>query len=54
MMVMVDPKHQGKGHLSKIMQEAYETYPNATFTLEATTPKSKAQYAHLGFEVKSL
>ena len=52
-MVMVDPAEQKKGHLSRIWKEALERYPDATFTLDATTPKSKAQYAHLGFEVNN-
>jgi len=40
-----------KGMMSKLVREAFAYSPEFTFTLEATTPKSRDQYACLGFEV---
>ncbi|KAJ6608898.1 acyl-CoA N-acyltransferase [Mycena sp. CBHHK59/15] len=47
----VDPEFQGKGYMSMLLQEAFKHAPNATFTLEATTPRSRDVYKHFGFEV---
>jgi GNAT superfamily N-acetyltransferase len=52
-MVMTHPDYQGRGCLSMIVREQYKFAPDATFTLEASSPKSRNQYAHLGFEVRS-
>jgi len=40
-----------EGMMSKLVREAFAYSPESTFTLEATTPKSRDQYVHLGFEV---
>ena len=37
--------------MSQLIREAFIHSPEGTFTLEATTPKSRDQYAHLGFKV---
>lgn len=43
------------GYLSRLVHEAFAHAPDdATFVLEATTPKSRDQYAHLGFQVRTL
>ncbi|TFK36115.1 hypothetical protein BDQ12DRAFT_610441 [Crucibulum laeve] len=42
---------QGRGLMSLLMREGYAHAPNAIFTLEATTAKSRDQYCHLGYEV---
>lgn len=40
------------GHLSLLTREAFKhASPNAVFTLEATTAKSRDRYIHLGYEV---
>ncbi|KAF4611818.1 hypothetical protein D9613_003947 [Agrocybe pediades] len=44
------PEHQGKGHCSRLIREAFAHAPDAMFTLEATTAKSRNQYEHLGFD----
>ena len=51
LMVMVHPEHQGKGHLSRILNEAFQRAPGVSFTLDATTTQSRDRYAHHGFEV---
>ncbi|TFY70252.1 hypothetical protein EVG20_g2761 [Dentipellis fragilis] len=51
-MVCTAPEHQGKGYLSLIMREMFEYAPNQVLTLDASTPKSRDRYAHLGFELK--
>lgn len=33
-----------------LVREHYRLYPEDIITIEATTPKVKDQYAHLGFE----
>jgi len=38
--------------MSKLVREAFAHSPEGIFTLEATTSKSRDQYAHLGFEVR--
>ncbi|KAF8994888.1 hypothetical protein BDQ17DRAFT_1046137 [Cyathus striatus] len=43
--------HQGKGLMSLLMREAYAHAPDAMFTLESTTTKSRDRYQHLGYEV---
>jgi hypothetical protein len=40
-----------EGLMSKLIREAFAHSPEGIFTLEATTSKSRDQYAHLGFEV---
>ncbi|KIM42276.1 hypothetical protein M413DRAFT_444707 [Hebeloma cylindrosporum] len=50
-MIFTDPGYQGKGLMSKLVREAFAHSPEGIFTLEATTPKSRDQYAHLGFEL---
>ncbi|KAA1472581.1 hypothetical protein DENSPDRAFT_778752 [Dentipellis sp. KUC8613] len=52
-MVCTAPEYQGKGYLSLIMREMFEHAPNQALTLDASTPKSRDRYAHLGFELKS-
>ncbi|KAF7340803.1 N-acetyltransferase domain-containing protein [Mycena sanguinolenta] len=47
----VDPDFQGKGYMSMLLQEAFKHAPDATFTLEATTPRSRDVYKHYAFEV---
>ncbi|KAF9472681.1 hypothetical protein BDN70DRAFT_818299 [Pholiota conissans] len=49
-MVGTDPEYQGRGLMSLLFREAYTHDPKSTYTLEATTSKSRDQYAHLGFE----
>ncbi|KAJ7718553.1 hypothetical protein B0H16DRAFT_1897627 [Mycena metata] len=46
----VNPDFQGKDIWSMLLQEAFRHAPNATFTLEATTPRSQDMYKHYGFE----
>ena len=41
-----------KGWMSALVREAFAHSPEGVFTLEATTPESRDQYAHLGFEVR--
>lgn len=41
-----------EGLMSQLVREAFAHSPEDIFTLEATTPKSRDQYAHLGFEVR--
>lgn len=43
-----------EGMMSQLVREAFAHAPEATFTLEATTPKSRDQYLHLGFEVTNV
>ncbi|KAJ2920722.1 hypothetical protein H1R20_g5160, partial [Candolleomyces eurysporus] len=50
-MVMTHPDYQGRGCLSMIVREQFKLVPEATYCLEASTPKSRNQYAHFGFEV---
>ena len=40
------------GLMSKLVREAFAHSPEGIFTLEATTLKSRDQYARLGFEVR--
>ncbi|KAJ7191864.1 hypothetical protein GGX14DRAFT_480875 [Mycena pura] len=47
----VDPDFQGKGYMSMLLQEAFRNAPNATFTLEATTPRARDVYKHYAFDV---
>lgn len=39
------------GLIGKVIREAFEYYPNQTFTLETGTEKARAVYAHYGYEV---
>ncbi|CAA7262255.1 unnamed protein product [Cyclocybe aegerita] len=48
--IFTDPDYQGRGLMSTLMREAFANAPEATFCLEASTAKSRDQYAHLGFE----
>ncbi|KAJ3514271.1 hypothetical protein NLJ89_g2463 [Agrocybe chaxingu] len=48
--IFTDPEYQGKGLMSTLMREAFANAPEATFCLEASTAKSRDQYARLGFE----
>ncbi|ETW83515.1 hypothetical protein HETIRDRAFT_417404 [Heterobasidion irregulare TC 32-1] len=49
--IATDPEEQGKGYMSRLVREAFAHAPDdVTFVLEATTPKSRDQYAHLGFQ----
>jgi len=47
----VDPEFQGKGYMSMLLREAFEYAPNAVFSLEASTPRSRDVYKNFGFEV---
>lgn len=38
------------GLIGKIIREGFAHYAEETFTLEASSPKSRAVYAHLGYE----
>ncbi|KAF8875329.1 hypothetical protein CPB84DRAFT_1838769 [Gymnopilus junonius] len=49
-LAFTDPPHHGKGFMSLLVREAFAHSPKDTYTLEATTAKSRDQYAHLGFE----
>ncbi|KAF8164672.1 hypothetical protein BJ912DRAFT_255845 [Pholiota molesta] len=49
-MVGTDPEYQGRGLMSLLVRDAFTYDPQATFTLEATSAKSRDQYEHLGFE----
>jgi len=49
--IFTDTEYQGKGMMSKLVRDAFAHSPESTFTLEATTPKSRDQYAHMGFEL---
>ncbi|EAU87941.2 hypothetical protein CC1G_01588 [Coprinopsis cinerea okayama7 len=49
--MMTDPKFQGRGYMSMVIREAFSHAPDAMFTLEASTPKSRDRYAHLGYEI---
>ena len=40
-----------QGIMSLMVREGFEHAPNAIYTLEGTTTKSRDQYVHLGFEV---
>ena len=40
-----------EGMMSQLIREAFAHSPEGIFILEASTPKSRDQYAHLGFEV---
>ncbi|KAH6912102.1 hypothetical protein BKA70DRAFT_1266570 [Coprinopsis sp. MPI-PUGE-AT-0042] len=53
LLVMTDPNFQGKGLMSMIMREGLANAPTEIFGLEATTAKSRDQYAHLGYEVSN-
>lgn len=37
--------------MSRLVREHYRLYPEDIITIEATTPKVRDQYAHLGFEI---
>ncbi|KAF9446848.1 hypothetical protein P691DRAFT_803343 [Macrolepiota fuliginosa MF-IS2] len=52
-LIAVAPECQGKGYMSKLIQEGYNNAPDEIFTLEATTAASRDKYAHLGFEAVS-
>lgn len=39
-----------EGLMSLLVRDAFAYDPQSTFTLEATTAKSRDQYKHLGFE----
>ncbi|KAF9529873.1 hypothetical protein CPB83DRAFT_893106 [Crepidotus variabilis] len=49
-LTFTDPDYYGKGFMSMLVREAFDHTPEATFVLEATTPKSRNMYAHLGFQ----
>ncbi|KAF8170776.1 hypothetical protein BJ912DRAFT_882564, partial [Pholiota molesta] len=49
--VGTDPEYQGRGLVSLLVRDAFTYDPEATFTLEAATTKSRDQYEHLGFKV---
>ncbi|KAI0272705.1 hypothetical protein BC834DRAFT_858044 [Gloeopeniophorella convolvens] len=49
--IAVDPEHEGKGYCSMLMRDGFERAAGAAVHLEATTPKSRDIYAHLGFEI---
>ncbi|EIN14430.1 hypothetical protein PUNSTDRAFT_49220 [Punctularia strigosozonata HHB-11173 SS5] len=52
LLACTDPQMQGKGYMSLLMKDIFGfTGAASTYTLEATTPKSRDQYAHFGFEV---
>ncbi|KAJ2913486.1 hypothetical protein MD484_g6935, partial [Candolleomyces efflorescens] len=51
-LVMTDPEYQGRGFLSMIVREQFEFDSDGIYLLEATTLKSRDQYAHLGFETR--
>ncbi|KAJ6459980.1 hypothetical protein C8R45DRAFT_942034 [Mycena sanguinolenta] len=38
-------------YMAMLLQEAFRHAPNATFTLEVTTPRSREVYKHYAFEV---
>ncbi|PPR06494.1 hypothetical protein CVT26_004582 [Gymnopilus dilepis] len=44
-----DPPQQGKGFMSRLVREQFAHAPDDIYTLEATTAKSRDQYAHFGF-----
>lgn len=48
---MTDPEYQDQGFLSMIVREQFEREPEGVYLLEATTPRNRDRYAHLGFEV---
>ncbi|KDR78236.1 hypothetical protein GALMADRAFT_245316 [Galerina marginata CBS 339.88] len=50
-LTFTDPDYRGRGFMSLLVRDAFAHAPNDTFTLEATTDKSRDQYTHLGFEV---
>ncbi|KAF5334873.1 hypothetical protein D9611_009997 [Ephemerocybe angulata] len=52
-LAMTDPAYQGKGLMSLLVREMFALNPEGIYTIEATTPKVKDQYAHLGFELIS-
>lgn len=51
--VCTDPDEQGKGFLSMLVREGFAHAPNANLYLEASTPKARDRYAHLGFQLET-
>ncbi|EIM87421.1 uncharacterized protein STEHIDRAFT_78332 [Stereum hirsutum FP-91666 SS1] len=51
--VCTDPDEQGKGFLSMLIREGFAHAPNANLYLEASTPKARDRYAHLGFQLET-
>lgn len=41
------------GFLSMLVREGFAHAPDATFYLEASTPKARDRYQHLGFNVRT-
>ena len=51
-LAVTEPVYQGRGFMSMLMREQFTFAPDAFYTLEATTEKTKDQYAHFGFELQ--
>ncbi|KAI0700202.1 hypothetical protein BC835DRAFT_1412222 [Cytidiella melzeri] len=51
-MVGIDPSEQGKGHLSRLIREAYVHSPGASFALKVNGRHSGDCYEQLGFKGK--
>ena len=50
---MVHPQSENRGCIPLIMEDAFANGPNDTFTLVATTPRSRDQYACFGYDILS-
>ena len=50
---MVDPLSEHRGFIALLMEDAFANGPNDSFTLVATTPRLKDQYASFGYDLLS-
>ncbi|KAI9511572.1 hypothetical protein F5148DRAFT_975010 [Russula earlei] len=52
--IAIDPACEGKGYASLLLRDGFERASGKPMHLEATTPRSRDIYAHLGFEAGRL
>jgi len=49
--IAIDPDCEGKGYCSLLMRDGFQRASGTPVHLEATTPRSRDIYAHMGFEL---
>ncbi|KAI0305919.1 hypothetical protein B0F90DRAFT_1694508 [Multifurca ochricompacta] len=54
LMIAIDPEYEGKGYSTLLMRDGFNRAGGGPVYLEATTPRSRDIYAHLGFELNKV
>jgi len=49
--IAIDPTREGKGYASLLLRDGFKRASGKPMHLEATTPRSRDIYAHMGFEL---